>query len=61
MDGGNVHSEENVYYVLQLMDFFITLSWSDWKIARDTLLDFLLMMRFVPGNCKIFGYGKGGL
>jgi hypothetical protein len=61
MAGGNVHSEENAYYVLQLMDFFITLSWSDWKIARDTLLDFLLHDEICQGALQDFWLRKKGV
>jgi hypothetical protein len=42
ISGGNVHSQKNVYFVVQLMDILLPLDWSAWKFVRETLLDFLL-------------------
>jgi hypothetical protein len=39
MSGGKVRSQMTIHYVVQLMEFFVTLTWSDWKRARDALLD----------------------
>jgi hypothetical protein len=47
--GGNVHSQSNVYYVVQLMDLLLPLDWSAWKFVRDTLLDFLLHAEICSG------------
>jgi hypothetical protein len=49
MAGGNVHSQTNVYYVVQLMDLLLLLDWSAWKFVRDTLLDFLLQAEVCSG------------
>jgi hypothetical protein len=59
--GGSVHSDEIAYYVLQLMDLFITLSWSDWKLARDTLLNFLLHDEICEGATQDFWVRKKGV
>jgi hypothetical protein len=47
--GGDVHSQPNVYYVVQLMDLLLPLDWSAWKLVRDTLLDFLLHAEICSG------------
>jgi len=47
--GGKVHSQQNVYYVTQLMDLLLPLDWSAWKFVRDTLLDFLLHAEVCSG------------
>jgi hypothetical protein len=47
--GVNVHSQPNVYYVVQLMDLLLPLDWSAWKFVRDTLLDFLLHAEVCSG------------
>lgn len=44
-----VESQENIYYVLQLMDFSLPLDWSAWKFVRDLLLDFLLHAEVCSG------------
>ncbi|PVH82311.1 hypothetical protein DL98DRAFT_143460 [Cadophora sp. DSE1049] len=49
MGGGRVHSQENVYYVMQLMDMSVTMNWSAWKFVRDTLLDYLLHAEVCTG------------
>lgn len=49
MGGGRVHSQENVYYVMQLMDFSVTMNWSAWKFVRDALLDYLLHAEICAG------------
>jgi len=61
MAGGNVHSEEIALYVLQLMEYFITLSWGDWKLARDLLLDFLLHDKICGGALQDFWRQKQGV
>jgi hypothetical protein len=47
--GGNVRSQQNVYYVVQLMDLLLPLNWSVWKFVRNTLLDFLLHAEVCSG------------
>ncbi|KAG4432121.1 hypothetical protein IFR05_012395 [Cadophora sp. M221] len=49
MGGGRVHSQENVYYVMQLMDLAVIMNWSAWKFVRDTLLDYLLHAEICAG------------
>lgn len=61
MEGGDVNSEENVYNVLQLMDFFITLSWRHWKLTRDTLLYFFLHDEKCAGPLQEFWVLKTGM
>jgi len=49
MGGGRVHSSENIYYVMQLMDLAVTMNWSAWKFVRDALLDYLLHAEICAG------------
>lgn len=49
MGGGRVHSQENVCYVMQLMDFAVTMNWATWKFVRDTLLVYSLHAEICAG------------
>ncbi len=48
--GGKTHSQENIYYVLQLMDIFVTLDWDACKTIRDRLQDYLLYAKICAGK-----------
>ena len=54
LGGGMVHSQANVYYVLQLMDISTTLDWDAWKAIRDTLGEYFLHADICAGGHQSF-------
>lgn len=49
MRGGRVRSQENIYYVLQVMDFSIPMDWHAWKRVRDALFGYLMYAKSCAG------------
>ncbi len=49
MRGGKARSCENVYYVLQLLDYSIPMDWYAWKEVRDGFFDYFMTAEVCKG------------